>query len=97
MEEALTWFGTYEKHHFKDLEKLPARLTVLEADIFDNKEANQDNKTAIKTIRDEVNVLSSTLTLVDSCEVMMSGVPSQFSHDKIIDKVATALDLPSAS
>ena len=27
----------------------------------------------------------------------MSGVPSQFSHDELIDKVATALDLRSAS
>ena len=77
----------------QDFRDLSMRVDAVEAHTTKSK----NNQAAIKAIREEVDALSHAYALTDLCEVMISGVPTQLTHNEAVDKIATALVFPSAS
>ena len=99
MDAAPSWFVAFSlnvaefmKEIRQDFRDLSTRIAALEADSTKSK----SNQADIKAIREEVDALSHTHALTDSCEIMISGVPSQLSYNQVVDNVSAALDLPSA-
>ena len=99
MDAAPSWFVAFSlnvnefmKEIRQDFRDLSMRIAALEADATKSK----SNQADIKAIRQEVDALSHTHALTDSCEIMVSGVPSQLSYNEIFDNVSAALDLPAS-
>ena len=93
MDVAPSWFVAFMKEMRQDFRDLSMRVAALEADTTKSK----TNQPAIKAIREEVDALSHAHALTEPCEVMISGVPTQLTHNEVVHNVATALDLSSAS
>ncbi|CAB0029877.1 unnamed protein product [Trichogramma brassicae] len=87
------WFAEFRLYLSEELNGLKSQLSSIGERLDKQEAAITKNSADIAAIRDEVGTLKRDPRLVDSCEMLVTGLPAELnlSNDQILDKIFEAL------
>ncbi|XP_023315595.1 uncharacterized protein LOC111694009 [Trichogramma pretiosum] len=93
------WFSEFRLYLGDELNGLKSQLSSISERLDRQEAAITQNSADIAAIRDEVGSLRKDPRLVDSCEMLVTGLPADLnlSNDQILVKIFEALDLDGYS